>query len=211
MRHREEFDAVQRYIITKAELQGRVISFNGTRLKIVWCPVCIDSPKYERNALMFNLCFVFDANKNTLHFESVVKKLSGYLTTLENESGFLSSEETKQRIPSLLREILEQLNKSGTCCIPINESTTIHLKVVPFKTEPPMVIQLFSFSFFRSVASSNTKLLSSSVLVNSEYFSLATIAVPYLEPVRDHLFGFWPMPHFYPFQWRIQQLRSVYT
>ena len=109
--------------------------------------MCIDSPKYERNALMFNLCLVFDANKNTLHYESVVKKLSGYLTTLENESGFLSSEETKQRIPGLLRELLEQLNKSGTCCIPINESTTIHLKVVPLKTEPPMVIQLFSFSF----------------------------------------------------------------
>ena len=146
--HREEFDAVHRYIITKAELQGRVISINGTRLKIVGCPVCIDSPKYERNALMFNLCFVFDANKNTLHYESVVKKLSGYLTTLENESGFLSNEETKQRFPGLLREILEQLNKSGTCCIPINESTTIHLKVVPLKTEPPMVIEVFSFHFF---------------------------------------------------------------
>ena len=136
---REEFDSVHRYIITKPELQTRVITINATRHKIVGCPVCIESQKYERNQLIFNLCFVFDANKNTLHYESVVKKLSGYLTTLETESCFLSNEETKKRLPNLLQEILEQLNKSGSCCIPIDDSTTIHLKVVPVKTEPPMV------------------------------------------------------------------------
>ena len=43
----------------------------------------IDNPKYARNALIFNLCFVFEAASDTTRFENAVKKLAGYLTTLE--------------------------------------------------------------------------------------------------------------------------------
>lgn len=51
--------------------------------KLIGCPVCIEHKKYSRNALLFNLGFVCDASTNTCALEPIVKKLSGYLTTLE--------------------------------------------------------------------------------------------------------------------------------
>lgn len=51
--------------------------------KLIGCPVCIEHKKYSRNALLFNLGLVCDAQTNTCALEPIVKKLSGYLTTLE--------------------------------------------------------------------------------------------------------------------------------
>lgn len=51
--------------------------------KLIGCPVCIEHKKYSRNALLFNLGLVCDAQANTCALEPIVKKLSGYLTTLE--------------------------------------------------------------------------------------------------------------------------------
>ena len=47
------------------------------------CPVSIGDTKYERNALMFNLCFVFEQHVDTINYEPVVKKLASYLTQIE--------------------------------------------------------------------------------------------------------------------------------
>lgn len=54
--------------------------------KLIGCPVCIEHKKYSRNALLFNLGLVCDARTNTCSLEPIVKKLSGYLTTLEVKS-----------------------------------------------------------------------------------------------------------------------------
>ena len=43
----------------------------------------IDDKKYKRNALIFNLCLVFDESATTEHYEPIVKKLASYLTLLE--------------------------------------------------------------------------------------------------------------------------------
>lgn len=51
--------------------------------KLIGCPVCIEHKKYSRNALLFNLGLVCDARTKTCALEPIVKKLSGYLTTLE--------------------------------------------------------------------------------------------------------------------------------
>lgn len=51
--------------------------------KLIGCPVCIEHKKYSRNALLFNLGLVCDAQTKTCALEPIVKKLSGYLTTLE--------------------------------------------------------------------------------------------------------------------------------
>ena len=39
----------------------------------------------------------------------------------QSESGFLNTEETKQHLPDILTEILEELNACGACCIPIGQ------------------------------------------------------------------------------------------
>lgn len=80
---RELFDTVQVYIITKPELQNKLITVTAMGKKLIGCPVCIEHKKYSRNALLFNLGLVCDARTKTCALEPIVKKLSGYLTTLE--------------------------------------------------------------------------------------------------------------------------------
>ncbi|XP_053376462.1 GATOR complex protein NPRL2-like [Mercenaria mercenaria] len=80
---KEHFDAIHVYIITKPELQTRLITVNSLGHKVVGCPVCIEDKKYDRNELIFNCCFVFDTDTRTARYEPVVKKLASYLTQLE--------------------------------------------------------------------------------------------------------------------------------
>lgn len=116
--------------------------------KLIGCPVCIEHKKYSRNALLFNLGLVCDAQSNTCALEPIVKKLSGYLTTLEVvkcafltlemlercdvcvinvfcrvvlklESGFISNEDSKQKLLPIMSTLLEELNAKGACTLPI--------------------------------------------------------------------------------------------
>nr|XP_020135936.1 nitrogen permease regulator 2-like protein isoform X2 [Microcebus murinus] len=106
--------------------------------KLIGCPVCIEHKKYSRNALLFNLGFVCDAQAKTCALEPIVKKLAGYLTTLELESSFVSTEESKQKLVPIMTILLEELNASGQCTLPIDESNTIHLKVIEQRPDPPV-------------------------------------------------------------------------
>ncbi|XP_041047980.1 GATOR1 complex protein NPRL2 isoform X3 [Cetorhinus maximus] len=119
---RELFDTVQVYIITKPELQNKLITVTAMDKKLIGCPVCIEHKKYVRNALLFNLGFVCDAKAKTCSLEPIVKKLAGYLTTLELESGFISNEDSKQKLVPLMTIILEELNAHGECSLPIGTS-----------------------------------------------------------------------------------------
>ncbi|KAF3856192.1 hypothetical protein F7725_016915 [Dissostichus mawsoni] len=136
---RELFDTVQVYIITKPELQNKLITVTAMGKKLIGCPVCIEHKKYSRNALLFNLGLVCDAQTNTCALEPIVKKLSGYLTTLELESGFISNEESKQKLLPIMSTLLEELNATGACTLPIDESNTIHLKLIQLRKDPPIV------------------------------------------------------------------------
>ncbi|XP_020854953.1 GATOR1 complex protein NPRL2 isoform X3 [Phascolarctos cinereus] len=106
--------------------------------KLIGCPVCIEHKKYSRNALLFNLGFVCDARAKTCALEPIVKKLAGYLTTLELESSFVSTEESKQKLVPIMTILLEELNATGRCTLPIDESNTIHLKVIEQRPDPPI-------------------------------------------------------------------------
>ncbi|XP_020616823.1 nitrogen permease regulator 2-like protein isoform X2 [Orbicella faveolata] len=125
---KEEFDCVAVYIIPKPELQSKLITINALDRKFIGCPISIENAKYSRNALVFNVCFVLGPNVDTIRYEGVVKKLAGYMTSLELEYGFLSQEETKASLPCVLSEIVLELNEKGKCTIQIDEANTIHLK-----------------------------------------------------------------------------------
>uniref|UniRef100_UPI00358EAD07 GATOR1 complex protein NPRL2 isoform X1 n=1 Tax=Myxine glutinosa TaxID=7769 RepID=UPI00358EAD07 len=136
---RELFDMVHVYIITKPELQNKLITVTALDKKLVGCPVCIEHKKYSRNALLFNLGMVCDAKTKTCSLEPVVKKLAGYLTTLELENGFVSNESSKQQLPKLMEVLLEEINESGKCTLPIDNSNTINLKVIEHRPTPATV------------------------------------------------------------------------
>ena len=46
-------------------------------------PVSIQEEKYERNVLLFNLCFVFEKGADTESYEQVVMKVARVLKSLE--------------------------------------------------------------------------------------------------------------------------------
>ncbi|XP_067315513.1 GATOR complex protein NPRL2 isoform X1 [Pseudorasbora parva] len=144
---RELFDTVQVYIITKPELQNKLITVTAMEKKLIGCPVCIEHKKYSRNALLFNLGLVCDARTKTCALEPIVKKLSGYLTTLELESGFISNEESKQKLLPILSTLLEELNVTGACTLPIDDSNTIHLKLIEQRKDP-LVVQEYDVPVF---------------------------------------------------------------
>ncbi|MBN3292271.1 NPRL2 protein, partial [Polypterus senegalus] len=136
---RELFDTVQVYIITKPELQNKLITVTAMDKKLIGCPVCIEHKKYSRNALLFNLGFVCDAQAKTCTLEPIVKKLSRYLTTLELESGFISNEDSKAKLVPIMSILLEELNAKGECTLPIDKSNTIHLKLIEQRRDPHIV------------------------------------------------------------------------
>ncbi|ELT95816.1 hypothetical protein CAPTEDRAFT_222035 [Capitella teleta] len=139
---KEEFDNIQVYIITKPKLTDKIITLNALGKKIIGCPICIEGRQYVRNALIFNLCLVVDDCVSAVKYENVIRKLAAYFTTLEvnfkfaTQNSFLSNEETKPRISSVLEKIRDELNGIGTCCIPINDSTTINLQITPESSDP---------------------------------------------------------------------------
>lgn len=76
--------------------------------------------KYERNALLFNLCFVFEKDAATAAYEQVVRKMARVLKSLEVESEFLYNQETKRGVLNIMEQLLEDLNSYAECQIPIS-------------------------------------------------------------------------------------------
>ncbi|XP_077522286.1 nitrogen permease regulator-like 2 isoform X2 [Amblyomma americanum] len=135
----ETFSAISVYLIPKPELQHKLITVNMCEMKVIGYPVGIDSAEYDRNRLMFNLCFVCDAKMRTIQYEPIVRKLANYLTTLEQETNFIRDESKKCHLPEIMSKILHDLNIKRNCSIPINESTTIYLKVTTVHEAPRIV------------------------------------------------------------------------
>jgi len=136
---KDQMDGIAPYIITKPVFQGHLISLKAYTYTFMGFPVVIEDKKYSRNALIFNVVFVFDGNDDVEEYEPVVKKLANYLCILEKEGSYLSSEETKSNVPDVLKKIFEDLSANGECTIPINHCNTIYLKIVRLPKQPPVV------------------------------------------------------------------------
>ncbi|XP_077296427.1 GATOR complex protein NPRL2-like isoform X2 [Arctopsyche grandis] len=136
---KEIFDAINVYIIPKPPLQRCLMTINALGHKIIGYPVRIENPRYERNAYMFNLCFVCDTWARTVQYEPVVKKLAEHLTTMEEENRFLSDAAVGgAKLPTILAHLLYDLNTHKTASI-VEGETMMHLKVVEVWQEVPLV------------------------------------------------------------------------
>ncbi|OTF78630.1 hypothetical protein BLA29_010688, partial [Euroglyphus maynei] len=54
---KETFESLSVYLIPKPELYGKLITITAFGMKILGYPVSITDAKYQRNQLIFNLCF----------------------------------------------------------------------------------------------------------------------------------------------------------
>ncbi|KAJ3258056.1 Nitrogen permease regulator 2 [Boothiomyces macroporosus] len=141
-----DFDSFSEYMIPKSALCNQLVTISTTNFRIMGYPVLLQDSKYERNALLFNLCFVFEKSANILSFEQIVTKIARVLRALEVrailnkvESEFLSNPETKSTLPNIITQIMEDLNSYHECQISVNDSNRIDLKLFPVHSEPPPV------------------------------------------------------------------------
>ncbi|KAJ3107571.1 Nitrogen permease regulator 2 [Phlyctochytrium planicorne] len=134
-----DFESISEYIIPKPVLCNRLVTISTKKYKVMGYPVSIEDPKYERNALLFNLCFVFDKDANTTSYEQIVKKMARVLRSLEVESEFLCNAVTKSYILNIMEQLLQDLNTYFECQIPINDANMINLKLLPVYPNPEPV------------------------------------------------------------------------
>ncbi|KAG0017688.1 Nitrogen permease regulator 2 [Entomortierella chlamydospora] len=85
-----DFDSISEYLIPKAELCSKLVTISTPTCKVIGFPINLEHKKFERNALMFNLAFVFDKDAETSSYEPVVRKMAKVLEALEKENEFLS-------------------------------------------------------------------------------------------------------------------------
>jgi hypothetical protein len=91
-------------------------------ITILGYPVALSHNKYHRNALLFNVGFVFDsaAADDLYPFQAVLRKLACLIETLEVEAEFLYKEQTKALLQPLIDHVLVQLTTYGECSLAIS-------------------------------------------------------------------------------------------
>lgn len=93
------FDDISKYVIPQSQLCGRLVTCSTKRHRIIGFPVELKGPKYQRNYLRYNLCFVFERGADLSCYEpskcielgvafwlnprAVVRKVSRVLTACE--------------------------------------------------------------------------------------------------------------------------------
>ncbi|KAG0022821.1 Nitrogen permease regulator 2 [Podila clonocystis] len=85
-----DFDSISEYLIPKVELCSKLVTISTPTCKVIGFPINLEHKKFQRNALMFNLAFVFDKDAEISSYEPVVRKMARVLKALEKESEFLS-------------------------------------------------------------------------------------------------------------------------
>eukprot|EP01102_Stenamoeba_stenopodia_P017161 TRINITY_DN6109_c0_g1_i2.p1 TRINITY_DN6109_c0_g1~~TRINITY_DN6109_c0_g1_i2.p1 ORF type:complete len:202 (-),score=27.56 TRINITY_DN6109_c0_g1_i2:14-586(-) len=142
------FDSIAEYVITKNFLYGRITAITTSKgYKLMGVPVCIENVlkyKHARNALLFNICFVFGKGVDeaeTSVYEPVIRKLSYIFRSLEVESGFLTKQETKSKLPFIISRIFSDLNSLGECNVAVNDDNmnAINLRLLP-RPQPPQEV-----------------------------------------------------------------------
>ncbi|KAF2789675.1 nitrogen permease regulator 2 [Melanomma pulvis-pyrius CBS 109.77] len=161
-----DFDSVTTYLIPTQQFCDRLLTFCTNHYRVIGYPVCIREGKYSRNEFIFNFAVVLEeAVADWVAYGEVVRKLGRLLRGLEEQGGFLSSEEERvwedegwsegrgegaggggrqgglvaSKVYALCEMVLEDLNNYAECMIPIDDSNTINLKLFPTHPPPPPI------------------------------------------------------------------------
>ncbi|KAJ0396195.1 hypothetical protein P43SY_001902 [Pythium insidiosum] len=174
----EVFDSVSSYIIIDKALCNKIITVCVQGLQIVGYPVCIEDDKYHRNALLFNIAFVFDEHVDTTPFRPILRKLGALVESMEKESGFLSRDagESKALLAQILPQILRDLTLDGECTIPVDAANVINLKLFPTLADPAPV-----FDYQVPVATRDLRQLLEN---NAEWDLALQQIVPFIDGVK---------------------------
>ncbi|VDP92746.1 unnamed protein product [Echinostoma caproni] len=154
-----QFKEISNAVLPRAELAFRVITVEAFQHHIIGCPQRIESVRYQRNTLQFNICLVikpkschildditgcqFATDQSAgglrlpiqLAYEALVLKINRFFYTLEDDCAFLSKcidESTGEWTDvnmSCLEAIFQQLHTDGICVYPFENSGSLYLRV----------------------------------------------------------------------------------
>ncbi|KAL4928554.1 nitrogen permease regulating protein NPR2 [Aspergillus undulatus] len=136
------FSDISFFVIPRQELCGNLIQVCTNGYRILGYPICMKSPRYDRNEFIFNFCVVLAEEDDFSSYKSVVQKLADLMRGLEEQSGFLSRDHSKSgvgKVYSLCETLMEDLNNYCECMIPIDELNTLNIKLFPIYPTPPPV------------------------------------------------------------------------
>ncbi|BGP06246.1 Nitrogen permease regulator 2 [Rhodotorula toruloides] len=141
-----DFASIIDFVIPKPELCGHLITKATRTSKILGFPIrIVDEEKYHgsqavynRNAFIFNLCFVFERDAELSVFEPVVRKTGRTLREMEEQSSLLSSPPPTFSMANLLEQLYLDLNAYCETSIPLVD-TDLVLGLFPFYANPPDV------------------------------------------------------------------------
>eukprot|EP00035_Acanthoeca_spectabilis_P011167 m.196359 g.196359 ORF g.196359 m.196359 type:complete len:396 (-) comp15254_c0_seq1:2573-3760(-) len=135
---KEQFGNVDKYLISKPELAGKVLTVRTERHRLVSCPIHIIGDRYPRNYLLFNVAAVFAADVDVAPFEPVVRKLALALRSVELETGYIVGE-GKSHLQRVLDSVRWELNHSGRVDVPIDLANTLRLQIPSAREVCPQV------------------------------------------------------------------------
>lgn len=141
-----DFASIIDFVIPKPELCGHLITKATRTSKILGFPVrIVDEEKYHgsqavynRNAFIFNLCFVFERDAELSVYEPVVRKTGRTLREMEEQSSLLSSPPPTFSMANLLEQLYLDLNAYCETSIPLVD-TDLVLGLFPYYANPPDV------------------------------------------------------------------------
>ncbi|KAJ2741271.1 Nitrogen permease regulator 2 [Coemansia sp. BCRC 34301] len=141
-----DFNAIQALVIPKLTQFERLITVYTGKFKLMCYPVAVEG-QYERNALIFNMCFAFDINADTKCYGPVVKRVGCLLKELEISNSLLSNSEGEPQLASMMRQLVSKLNDYGECQIELDlkslsqsmSSAGISIRLFPYYGNPQVI------------------------------------------------------------------------
>ncbi|SCV69045.1 BQ2448_2065 [Microbotryum intermedium] len=138
-----DFSPIREFVIPKPELCGHLITKATRTCKILGFPIrIVDDNKYNskqsiynRNAFIFNVCFIFERDAELSVFEPVVRKVARTLRMLEESSSLLSEPPPHFSMSNLLEQLYMDLNSFSEASIRIGDFE-LELFLSPFYANP---------------------------------------------------------------------------
>ncbi|SCZ96574.1 BZ3500_MvSof-1268-A1-R1_Chr4-4g07440 [Microbotryum saponariae] len=138
-----DFSPIREFVIPKSELCGHLITKATRTCKILGFPIrIVDDEKYNskrsiynRNAFIFNVCFIFERDAELSVFEPVVRKVARTLRILEESSSLLSDPPPHFSMSNLLEQLYMDLNNFSEASIRIGDFE-LELFLSPFYANP---------------------------------------------------------------------------
>ncbi|KAM0754091.1 nitrogen permease regulator Npr2 [Meredithblackwellia eburnea MCA 4105] len=138
-----DFSSILDFVIPKPELCGHLVTKATRTSKVLGFPIRIfDEAKYHkgkevynRNAFIFNLCFVFERDAEVSGFEPIVRKAGRTLRDMEEAVSLLSEPPPTFKIADMIEQLYMDFNSFSETSIPIHD-TQLDLMLFPYRANP---------------------------------------------------------------------------